>query len=54
MSDTCRLFPPFGDPGLPACYPLIVRVSLLNVEISLLYKLIFALKILSINESLKN
>ena len=21
MSDTCSLFPPFGDPGLPACYP---------------------------------
>ena len=22
MSDTCRLFPPFGDPWIPACYPL--------------------------------
>ena len=22
MSDACSLFPPFGDPDLPACYPL--------------------------------
>ena len=27
MSDTCSLFPPFGDPGLPACYPLITISS---------------------------
>ena len=25
MSDTCRLFLLFGDPGLPTCYPLIRR-----------------------------
>ena len=27
MSNTCRLFPPFGDPWLPACYPLIFMDS---------------------------
>ena len=25
-SDTCSLFSPFGDPSLPACYPLTVKV----------------------------
>ena len=27
MSDICSLFPPFGDPSLPACYPPIPPLS---------------------------
>ena len=32
MSDTCRLFPPFGDPGLPACYPLSRKLGFLSIS----------------------